>query len=488
MKLILDQVEDDKFCMNKYLPFLLIAICFLLLKISNLGIRLSDTNIYFYTGYQLLQGKVLYKDVFFTNFPLFPYISSLYSLLTGGSLLAYYFTAVIEAVITGFIVYVITLKQYKNMLLSSVCSTLYLFSFMLLSTTDHQSGVFIASLFAVTSYYFYTEKKYLLTGIFIALTLLTKAYFLPIFLTYIVMLLFERHHKEGESRSFISQFSTSLRSARTIKFILGFLATTLIVLLPTFLFARQDFIRDVFEYSLTRSEGIPKFRIFWFFLTHDLLITASLIYAIIMIRIHRFFGVLSLFGLAFFFLYKDVYYLYLNFFLPFLSLSFANLYVDIEKRFVIQKMILPTIIGIFLFVNLMIYMSGYRDLQNIKNIDQLVTAIKTIDPPYLYGGNGVTPALAYLTNTPLVNPMVDMNTNIFRKGFLSAEDLTKEALSKKAMFVGEGIDYPQFQTYQPITDEVVDLKQLQTKQCTLVTAVPIKTEGYQNRINLITCK
>lgn len=473
--------------MNRYLPFAIIACFFLLIKLSGLGIRLSDTNIYFYTGYQLLQGKMLYKDIFFTNLPLFPYISGIYALLTGGNLTFYYFTAAVEAVITGFLIYVIVIRQYRNTLLASLCSLLYLFSFMLLSTTDHQTGVFLASLFAVTSYYFYTEKKLLLSGICIALTLLIKAYFLPILLTYVIILLIQPHKKTEKGKP-LAHILSSIHAGQMIHFSVGFAVTMLIVLLPTFLFAQRDFIRDVFEYSLTRSGGIPKIRIFWFFITHDLLITTSLIYSLIMIRKYTFFGVLSVLGLIFFILYKDIYYLYLNFLLPFLSIAFANLYSDLEKRLKLQQMVLLTIFAVCLMINLVIYLGGYRDLQRIHNIDQLVSTIKSINPPYLYGGNGVTPALAYLTDTPLVNPSVDMNANIFRKGFLNTEKLTREALENNAIFVGEGIDYPQFQVFQPITDEVIAIEQLQKNKCALVTTIPIKTEGPQNRINLITCE
>lgn len=185
--------------MQRYLPFVILASLFLLLKVTNLGIRLSDTNIYFYTGYALLQGKVLYRDIFFTNFPLLPYASSLYYLLTFKQLSLFYFTAAIEAAITGFLLYQIVLKQTKQQLLATLSAAMYLFSFLLLATSEHQTGVFLASVFAVTSYYFFTEKRFLLTGIFIALALLTKAYFLPIFATYIIVLLFNKYNREGET-------------------------------------------------------------------------------------------------------------------------------------------------------------------------------------------------------------------------------------------------------------------------------------------------
>src|SRR3989338_5346813 len=145
--------------MKKFLPYFLLALPFFLLKLTNIGIWLSDTNIYFYTGYQLLQGKVLYRDIFFTNFPLLPYISSLYFLLTAGNLPLFFFTASIEAIFVGFMIYIIVLKENNSKLLALLASSVYLYSFIVLTTSNHQTGVFIASLFAVLSYLFFIKQK-----------------------------------------------------------------------------------------------------------------------------------------------------------------------------------------------------------------------------------------------------------------------------------------------------------------------------------------
>jgi hypothetical protein len=484
--------------MKKYLPFLILASCFLLLKVTNLGIRLSDTNIYFYTGYQLLQGKILYKDIFFTNFPLLPYVSSLYYLLTFKQLPLFYFTAAIEAAVTGFLIYKIVLKQSKDSLLSALCSSLYLFSFMLLSTTEHQTGVFLASLFAVASYYFYLEKRYLFMGIFIALALLTKAYFLPIFATYLVILFFDQRGEKNRGGKSEKKHSTVISSVSErspgishfirndiLRFVVGFTITIFIILLPSLLLAPHDFIKDVFQYSLTRSQGVSKMNILWFFITHDLLLFASLVYSIIMIRKHLFFGLLSIFSIIFFFLYKDIYYLYLNFLLPFLCLAFANLYQDITKRIELQKMIIPSIIIIFLIINFFIYMNGYRNLQKIENIEVLTQAIEQANPQSLYGINSLTPVLAYLTDTPLLNGIVDTNPNIYRKGYLNATKMTAVALKDRSLFVTQGLSYPEFGVEQPVTDEIFDTKIM--KNCRLVQSLTVKNEGPQNRINLISC-
>src|SRR5689334_17247630 len=141
--------------MRKYALFLIPSSLFFFIKIIDIGVRFSDTNIYFYTAYEVLQGKLLYKDIFFTNLPLFMYISALYHFISGGSIHFYYFTAVLESIITGFLIFLIVSRQTKDKLIATLSSAIYLFSYIVLATSDHQSGVFLASLFAVLSYFFF---------------------------------------------------------------------------------------------------------------------------------------------------------------------------------------------------------------------------------------------------------------------------------------------------------------------------------------------
>ena len=235
------------------LPIIFIITPFLLFKFFNLSVRLSDSNIYFYTGYQLLQGKILYKDIFFTNFPLLPYMSSLYFLLFFGSLKLFFLTPAIEASIVAALIYFIAQRQTKSILLSTLSSMLYLYSFIVLVTSDHQSGVFLASLFAVISYYFFFQRKHFLAGIFIALAFLTKAYFIPIFAAYFVTLFLERSEKSFSSPH---ERTKRIERARTImQFVGGFIATIVLILLPTLLFAYHAFIKDVF--ILGASNPLP---------------------------------------------------------------------------------------------------------------------------------------------------------------------------------------------------------------------------------------
>ncbi len=468
--------------MKKFLPILIPIAIFLLLKLTNLGIRLSDTNIYFYTAYQLLQGKVLYKDIFFTNFPVLPYISMIYFYIVGKSLSWYYITAAIEASLVALLIFYLTLKKIKDKLIALTSSLLYLFSFIILATTDHQTGVFLASLFAVLSYVFVFEKKqYVFGGVFIALALLTKAYFLPVFLAILLTLFFERVPLSGTSRE-----NDNSRQARIIKFLAGCFVATIAVLLPSLLFARNDLMKDVFLYSLTRSQGISKINILWFFLRHDFLLVVALLFSLFAIRRYLFFGLLSLFSLLFILFYQDPYYLYLNFTIPFLCLSFANLHIFLRERFHIQKMVVPTIVVIFLLINLIIYFSSYRTVQKVERVDQLLSLIHKENPPVLYGVNSIAPALAYLSDKPLLNDIVDTNENIFRKGFLSVDTLTNDAIDQRAMIITPGAFYPDFNILNDITGGIFDEEKM-TESCELKGSFPIKTEGIENRLNLFRC-
>ncbi|KKQ42986.1 MAG: hypothetical protein US59_C0001G0028, partial [Candidatus Levybacteria bacterium GW2011_GWB1_37_8] len=154
--------------MKKYYFFIAIILPFVLLKITNLGIRLSDTNIYFNVAFRILQGQLPYKDFFFANFPIFAYISSFYYFLAFGNINLFYLTSIIETIIVTFFIYIISYAKTKNYLISITSSLLYIYSFIILSTSDHQTGVSTASLFAILAFYFFNKEKSFISGLFIA--------------------------------------------------------------------------------------------------------------------------------------------------------------------------------------------------------------------------------------------------------------------------------------------------------------------------------
>jgi hypothetical protein len=455
--------------MKRLLPLFCIIVFLFVLRLSNLSIRLSDTNIYFYTAYELLQGKLLYRDIFFTNFPLFPYISAVYLFFSNKHILFYYLTPTIEISITALLIYYIVYKKTKMYGTALFSFLLYILSFMVLSTSEHQTGVFLASLFAVLAYLFWNKKSYIVTGIFLGLTLLTKAYFLPIILSFLLTMLLQKNYNG------------------LIKTGLSFTFSILLLLSPFLLLAKDAIYTDIITYSLTRLAGVSKIDIFWFFVTHELLFFVLLLFNLFNFKKQIFFGCVSLFSILFFFFYADSYYLYFNFFIPFLCLSLPLFLEFLKKQLHVQKFIFPTILFICLAISLTTYLGYYKDLGKMNNTSSVVQTIKKHKPAVLYGVNDSTPALAYLSNTPLLNGIVDTNESIFRKHFLNADELTKDAIKQNAMIITHGVFYPQADIDENILDEIFN-KDVVKKHCTLIQSFPVLTEGITNQLNLFQCQ
>jgi len=452
--------------LHTWVPFILCAFIFIFIKLTGMGVRLSDTNIYFLTAEGILSGKVLYKDIFFTNFPIIPYMASFYFLISGGNLLFYYFTAVIEIIITSGFIYYLSFKESSSRLVASSALTLYLYSFMILSTSSHQSGVFLAALFGVLSYFFFKRNNFYLIGMFTALALLTKAYSIPLLFSYLIL------------------FSLCNRKA-LLKFTLGGIITATIVMVPTILFAAKPFFQDVFMYSLTRTEGVSKLGILYFIIQHDFLFICLLVSCLAFFRKQLFFGLFAVSSIIFFFYYKDVYYLYLNVTLPIIVLSFPPINRRISEVTVLNRFMIPTIILIFTCYNFFSYFNGYDNLQIIP-IKQIVNLLRENKIKKIYGVNGISPAISYQARIPLLNNVIDTNDNIFRKGYLNASSITSDAVQKHSAIITVGAWYPELGIKQDIMTEIVDQKQMK-KNCHLLKRFPFHSEGVINSINVFSC-
>jgi len=432
------------------------------------SVRLSDTNIYFNTAYQIFNGKLLYKDIFFSNFPVFSYVSSFYYFITGKNIELFYFTSSIETAIITSLIYFITYKQTKNFIISTVSSGLYIFSFMVLSTSDHQTGVFTASLFAVLSYLFLQERKIVLSGIFIALSIFTKAYLLPVIISFFAFLLIKKGWKN------------------LLKFGVPFAITGLILLFPFLIQAPQQLLSDIFGFSLTRPVGLSKINIMWFFITKDFPLFILLLFNIFNIRKNILFGLISIFSIVFFFAYQDVYYLYLNFLTPFLCLSFYEIYYFLKGKFNLQRLVIPTIVLFLLLLNLTTYITSYSNLGKLEDFNKIKRTIDSEKPKYLYGVNDITPALVTLTNIPALDNVNDAHEYFFIRKMYDKELLTNKAVDSRTMIIAHGADYPQSNIKQDILDNIF-VKETIYKNCNLILSVPAVSEGDANRINLFKC-
>ncbi len=454
--------------MKKLIPLIFILLFFLIIKITNLSVRISDTNIYFNLADQILHGKLIYKDIFFANFPLFSIVSSLYFILLGKNIELFYLTSTLEVLATTSLIYYITFKKTKDYVVSLTTAIIYIFSFIVLSTSDHQTGTITASLFAVLGFLFLQKNKIIFAGIFVALSLMTKAYFIPVPLTFFFYLLLQKRWKD--------LFSFSAAG----------IITSLLVLSPFLIQAPKQLFSDIFGFSLTRPAGIIKDEVGWFFIKRDPLLFILLIFNILNFRKNKFFALSAIFSIILFLGFGDLYYLYLNFAVPFICLSFYQFYFFFTKSFNLQKLVIPTIVFVFVIFNLFVYFSDYRSLQKINNIDQIVNLIKKEKPDYLYGVHDITPALLYMTKVPALENVTDAYDYFFTRKLLDKEFLTKRATQTKTIVIAHGASYPQFNIEEQVADEIFD-KNLLLKYCKLIGSFPVYNEGVSNRMNLFKC-
>lgn len=454
--------------MKKIIPLVFLISFFLLLKIDNNSARLSDTNIYFNIAYQIFNGKLLYKDIFFLNFPIFSYVSFFYYIISGKNIDLFYLTSVFEVSIITILIYVITFNKTKDILLSFTSSSLYILSFIVLSTSDHQTGVFTASLFAVLSYFFFQKEKIFLSGVFMALSFLTKAYFIPILLSLYLYILLKKQWKNLS------------------KFTIGLIITTTAILLPFLILAPTQFFYDIFNFSLTRPISLSKTNIMWFFITKDFILFILLIFNILNIKRNQLFAFISIFSIFFFVGFQDIFYLYLNFLIPFLCISLYEMYYFLKEKLNLQKFVIPTIIFIFLIYNLLVYVYGYRNLGKIYNINAIANKINQEKPRYLYGVNDITPGLLSITHVPALENVNDAHEYYFIRKIYNKKFLTDKAVKNKTIIITHGADYPQYGIKQDILDNIF-VKETIYKSCKNILSVPVLSEGDANRINLFKC-
>lgn len=365
-------------------------------------------------------------------------------------------------------IFYIVLRKFQEFLLATLSAFVYLFSFLVFTTSDHQTGVFLASIFAVFGYLFFENHKPFFVGIACALMILVKAYFLPVLLTFAFFLLLRRRYY-----SFI-------------KFLGGGIATTLLILLPFLIFTPSEFFSQVFGYSLMRGEGIPKFEVGQFFVFHDFLFFSILIFNLIFIRVRPLFGLFSIFSLSFFFVYKDIYYLYLNFAAPFVALSFPYFYKFVTKKIFLHTYALPTLLLLLFSANAIWSYSQFHSLGQVDGIENIVSDVRRLKPDYVYGNNDIAPAVSHLSSIPQLEGIIDTNQNMFRSGVLDVDEITNAAVASKTVLILHGAYYPQANVVNDVFTEIVDGEVI-AQECQLFKRYPVHAEGVTNVLVLWHC-
>lgn len=437
---------------------------FLFIQFINQKVILSDTGIYLYIGQKILSGQILYKDLFFDNLPLFPYISAIYLLIFNGSILAFFYTSALECAGISYLIFKIVLKKYNNFYYAYSAVLLFLFSGYTLLISRFQIGITTATLFIILSYYLLLQKKGIWAGIFMAICVLTKIYFLPIAFAITIWAFLDLDKKVF------------------YKYVVAGAITSIIIFAPFIYLAPNQVFDNIIKFNLiTRSTGTGKWGALGLLLKSDLLLLL-LSSILVFIKKEKLIILIYLTFLIFFIFYKDIYYVYFGILIPWLAIGcvgIVNIYNKPWELIFVMSIIIT-------LPNLYNFFATTKDIGNLNNYQKMVDDVKAVNPSYIYGDLDIAPILAYSTNIPLLNNSVAVDQNLFRSGILDKHKLLEQVKLENALVVTYGVNYPNEKIYEEIISEIIDKNEFKNS-CKLINSYD--TDWYKiNRINYSVCK
>ncbi len=440
---------------------------FLVLKLHDCAYLISDTNGYIYYAQLILEGKLLYKDLFLTNLPFTPYLHTLYLVLFRWKPELIFATASIEAALVGVVIYFAVGRNAEERIFGLLAACSYLFSLTVMASSNHQTGVYFASLCATAAYYLYMRKRYLNAGILLGVAFMTKGYFIPVVCAFFL-------------------YDLLKRKVKVLQMGIGFAGTALIIMLPTLIYAFPELLQQVFGYSVGRAQGIPKLPVIGFFMQRDWFLSLSAIAGFVYARKIPLVAMIIGFSFLFLLWYKDVYLLYFNMFIPFAAIAGGETIKLLARKFEkpVVLIVFSVLVGCSSLLAISSYLGVFSQLQKIRHTAQIVQTIQKYNPDFLYGDPEIAPLFQFLTGVPPLEGIVDTNANLFRVGKYNAKELSQKAASSKTMIVSLGVEYPEI-TKSVVTDMFDE--EIITKHCKLVASYPVISEGGINRINLSRC-
>ncbi|HNQ31694.1 MAG TPA: hypothetical protein PKG71_04200 [Candidatus Woesebacteria bacterium] len=442
---------------------------FLALKHLALGIRMSDTGVYVLTAQALSQGQVLYQDIFFTNAPLYPHIMRFYLWLVQGDLRGVFALAPLEASSIALMLMLIVYKRGVRGLELAMTPLAFLGSFLIFATSDHATGVLTSMVFVVAAWLALTHEKGFAAGILLGVALCIKGYVVPLVFGMTI-------------------FTWLTNKKRASQVIIALFITVIMVLMPSLLQAPYAFFDQLFGYSLGRPMGIEKWFIVRFFVTHDWLLIMGIVLSLLPIKPLRIETLAVALQLVFLVLFADVYYYYFNTLAPFaiVALICAIHTLRSKNTFAHVFGIILIIIGVSFSV-FRYYEGGYNFIQKINDVELLVEKIVETKPSAVYGDMDIVPALAYMTNVPVVANRIDTNGTFYLTKRLNATTLTQQAIDEGALIITHGAYYPEDGVDEPAFSLTVD-KSLINQRCVIQHRHPVRTESASNQIVVWACE
>lgn len=412
--------------MKEHKIFLFPAITFLILKLLTLKFKFSDGYTYMYMGKLILEGQISYKDFFFASPPLQPYIFSFFEIFTKENFLILKLIPILATIGSSFFIYLLMKKKFGEWQ-GITASVLYLFSFLVLVTTDYSTGIHLTTFFILGMIYFVEEDKPLIAGIFGSLAMLTRLYApFPILGVLIYVAIYKRNNLP--------------------KLILGLASLFIPISLIFEIISKGEYLNQIFFFRLNLISGIGlnKGQILKFFFLKDFfLILSSLTWLIFDKEKKKLFLPLfaTLTTAILYIIYSDIYYLYFGLIIGFLSIFSTKLIFNFKnlKNF---KRILILIILFLTVLNSAVYITNYSTASNINFSDDLSDYVRenSFRNETIYGSFELTPLIALQSQRKIAGEIADLNPKNILTNEFQIEDI-EEKIDGVKFIIGKGVRF-----------------------------------------------
>lgn len=399
---------------------------FCVFKFKNLGFRFGDGNAYFYMAKTILDGNLPYRDFFFADPPILILFLTPFYLLFKTNLLILQALPIVLECINALLIYLL-LRHWKN-IFTFLAPAFYLFSFSILATSDYLTGVQLTIFFSLLAILLYEKGRSFWSGFVFTLSFLTKLYALPAFIGFSVFLFFEKKREVF------------------LKFIFGVCVSLFLVLGPFVLVSFSRVWDCLVLHHLHRPAGLNKIEVFTFFLKREWFL---LILAIAGIFICKKKSLIILFvsTCLFLLIFRDLYYVYLSYLLPFLVIFAFFALEQFSKVKGGQNWMLATfaLYSFFMVFSFSKYKQTFFSWGRFLNANEMAEYIKTLPSNFdIYGSHEVAPLIALLSNRNLFDNQIDTNVQVFASGVQDLKLVSQKAVNRGVYLVSRITDFPEY--------------------------------------------
>jgi hypothetical protein len=402
---------------------------FIWLKLDGLTWHFGDGNAYFYMAQQVLGGHLPYRDFLLADPPFLIFLLAAVKLLIGQQIILFQWVPVLLEIAASGVLYLIIKPKLPK--LAKFIPAIYLFSFLILSTSDYLTGLHFINLFISLAYFF--RKKPVVSGVFWGLATLIKLYVIPGFLGWMIWLILSKKTKQAKKTA------------------IAYATTGTLFMLPFLIMAPQSVVKQIIIHQFNRPKGLNRLTIFSFFLQHDFILISLASFSWWLTKNKKY--LLPFVSWLFFYLmFKDLYYLYLGVLAPWLILSLTDLWAYFKtqtKQALLEQhsdqIIIMLMITIFMFqiLGIHFYKNSIQAEGVFEQLPAVAEYVKSLPAKPLYGSHEVAPLVALASNRQLFGNYIDTNSQLFGSGVLNKEQISQQAAQEGIYFLSKVADIPE---------------------------------------------